>query len=80
LKTLVTKLAGEILKAARILTDNQKKRVDELLEIIKVKKAGAERQKALTELVNIAEQVSGKSIRSLNEALKILDYVEPRIK
>jgi len=54
--------------------------IDNLLSIMKKTKAGPEYKKALSQLIDIAKEKSGKPIFSKKDALLALDYIEPSIK
>lgn len=53
--------------------------VNNLLKIMKNKKAGPEYKKALHKIIEIAQEKSKSPVTTLNGALKVLDYIEPKI-
>jgi hypothetical protein len=88
----ITDLQKKNLMAAalKFISDNTKKpvkenkksnpKIDNLLSIMKKTKAGPEYKKALSQLIDMAREKSGKPIFSKKDALLALDYIEPSIK
>jgi hypothetical protein len=76
--------------ALKFIVDNKPKtmkenkqpnlKIDNLLSIMKKTKAGPEYKKALSQLIDMAREKSGKPIFSKKDALLALDYIEPSIK